>query len=196
MRELKEILADQKDFFVIVGTSRVRQLLSDASYVIQTDGIFRYAPKSFRAGIGFAILSWGFWILREIIFCRTKYGRQEKWTFGLRRNCHVVLKKKLLWGFKTYYVKYRWRTKSAECHFVWQWCSLSSLCWAACGQSCLYFGCLCVQVPLYLPDLGTQDCRNLSSTSPGRRNASGAIIYPMKLPLRAPPGHPEKRRLL
>lgn len=79
---------------------------------------------------------------------------------------------------------------------MWQWCSLSSLCWAACGRSCLYFGCLCVQVPLYLPDLGTQDCRNLSSTSPGRRNASGAIIYPMKLPLRAPPGHPEKRSLL
>lgn len=57
MRELKEVLADQKDFFVIVGTSRVRQLLSDASYLIQTDGIFRYVPKSFKAGIVFEIIS-------------------------------------------------------------------------------------------------------------------------------------------
>lgn len=32
IRELKEILADRKDSFVTVGTSRVRQLLNDASW--------------------------------------------------------------------------------------------------------------------------------------------------------------------
>lgn len=48
-----------------------------------------------------------------------------------------------------------------------------------------------VHVPLYLPYLGTKNCRNLATTSPGRKNVPGANGYLMKLPLRAPSGYLE-----
>lgn len=52
--------------------------------------------------------------------------------------------------------------------------------------------CVFLYLPLYLPDLGTQNCRNLATTRPGRRNAPGVCISLMKIHLRAPPGHPEQ----
>lgn len=44
---------------------------------------------------------------------------------------------------------------------------------------------VCIHVPLYFPHLGTQNYRNLATTSPGKRNVPGAISCLMKLPLRA-----------
>lgn len=49
-------------------------------------------------------------------------------------------------------------------------CPPSFLCWCVFVASPVHIlGVhVCVHVPLYLPHLGTQNCRNLATTSPGR----------------------------
>lgn len=48
--------------------------------------------------------------------------------------------------------------------------------WAGvCVASSIYILCVSVHVALYLPNLGTQNCRKLATPSPGRRNALGSV---------------------